>query len=318
MRRVYFFMVLAMTLLPLVTMATVTVLTDKPVAEFTLPDGTVLKNAYAWKRTAEGIMIIHDGGQYYLNFKTLPDAWRDAYGVLDEVEQVPGMAEKKYDQYSIYPILETIESLPNRAVGYFESVRYNGDCNGPLLLACSAQSLLKGNRDTAVRLNNLVKQYYQETETIDIDYLFTPCTNCSGKGVIISVCHRCNGTGKCVKCGGTGEVKSEFSREDEDSDKNKNKKKPDKKADEKKKDEKKDLFKDAASGFEHKETKPCTACGGGGKCPYCKGTGKRGAVCLECKGTGKIMDSEKVKSLLDGYVEQLKEYYTDQKNRISP
>ena len=45
--------------------ADLVVLTETPVAEFTLPDGSVLKNAFVWRRSSEGLMIVHDDGQYF-------------------------------------------------------------------------------------------------------------------------------------------------------------------------------------------------------------------------------------------------------------
>ena len=39
----------------------IVVLTETKVLEFTLPDGSVLTNAYAWRTDSRGIMIMHDG-----------------------------------------------------------------------------------------------------------------------------------------------------------------------------------------------------------------------------------------------------------------
>ena len=49
----------------------IVVLTETPVTEFSLPDGSVLQNAYVWRRSSQGLMIMHDGGNYFLNFNLL-------------------------------------------------------------------------------------------------------------------------------------------------------------------------------------------------------------------------------------------------------
>ena len=77
----------------------IVVLGETPVAEFTLPDGSTLKNAFVWRRSSEGLMIVHDDGQYFLNYQLLPAEWKAAYlGAPAEPEKEPaagGDVEKK-------------------------------------------------------------------------------------------------------------------------------------------------------------------------------------------------------------------------------
>ncbi len=288
---------------PAVRASNVVVLTEKPVAAFTLPDGTVLKNAYVWKRTSEGIMIIHDDGQYYLNFKTLPPDWRAAYEVLDSIEPVKSVAPQKYDQYSIFPLLDGIEPLSYMATAYYESDDYTGGNDGPMLMACAYQSLLDGNLDTAVRLNNLVKDHFPDTDPTLVESWYLSCKACYGKGVMFHICPSCGGSGECKRCGGTGEIKSQFSRED-DEDKKKSKQKDDK-------DEDKNW---GSKSLEHKESIRCGDCRGAGKCPSCRGKKQRSSKCIKCGGYGKILRTEEVEKLLKQEALILNSYY--QKNGL--
>jgi len=260
--------------------AGVVVLTEEPVAEFALPDGSILKNAYVWKRTFEGLMIIHDDGQFFLNFKTLPDDWRRAYGIDESVEQVPMAITKRYDQYSLYPILERIQ-MPRTTITFLESERYNGRADEYLLLACALQAMLDGNDTAARRLNGVVASHFTNAVALELDSFYAGCEACSSNGVFTSVCRKCNGDGRCAKCGGAGRVESEF---DKDKDKTSAKKKGTSKEKEK------DGFSPASSDFDDPDSMHCTNCRGSGKCLACKGSGKRSTACMNCKGKGRVLD----------------------------
>jgi len=248
----------------------IVVLTENPVAEFTLPDGTVLKNAYVWKRSSEGIMIIHDDGQYYLNFKTLPPDWRKAYEVLDAIEPIKAVAEKRDDQYTMFSVLEDVDALPFAAVAYFESNDYPGDADGPLLLACTYQSMLNGDYDKAVRFNKLVKDHFSDTKATIVDSWYLSCKTCYGTGVIFHPCVACDGSGKCKTCGGDGSIPSQFVNND---------------------------------------PLRCVKCKGTGDCPTCRGKSRRSNKCADCKGYGKLLRAEEVQGELDVAAGELEAIY---------
>lgn len=252
--------------------AEIVVLTDKPVAEFTLPDGTVLTNAFAWRRTSEGMMIVHDNGQYYLNFMTLPDDWRKAYAVFDEVKQVRPVAAKRYDQYNVYPVLERIAGLSNKAVTFFESEEYDGKADDILLSACALQDVLDGRIQKATHLYELLGKAFPDYEPTALDSFFKPCEACKGAGMFINRCPVCKGSGKCPRCNGTGERSSNLINEPAIS---------------------------------------CTACRGTGKCPKCGGTGKLSMECPKCKGSGKVLKQDELKASLDELVQQLNKFHAD-------
>ncbi len=302
-RRVYFLVMVILLALaaPRVQAARIVVLGEEPVAEFTLPDGSVLKNAYVWRRTSEGLMIIHDDGQFFLNYKTLPDAWRRAYGIDESVEQVPMAITKRYDQYSLYPVLEHIEGMPRTTVTFIESERYKGQADADVLQACALQALLDGNQTTASRLNGVATDYFTNAVPLDLSTFYTGCVACASNGVISGVCKVCKGTGKCVKCGGKGKVKTEFGkRQDDESGRNRN---IDESDDED--DKEKDNFSAGPSAFDEPDTLRCVNCKGTGKCPVCRGAGKRSHACPECKGKGILVLTDKVKAALELRIKRL-------------
>lgn len=274
MRRYVFLMVLAagMALMPVVAAANVTVLTETPVAEFTLPDGSVLKNAYVWKRSSEGLMILHDDGQYYLNFRTLPDDWREAYTVMDEIGQVAAVATERYDQYLIFDVIPRIKGLNHQAVTFYKSERYHQNVDDSLLTACALQCFIDGKTLKAKSLCAIIGQVYPEYQQIDVESLYEPCTECDEEGSITYDCPTCKASGKCKECGGDGELDSEF---------------------------------------ENSETIHCTTCRGTGKCPRCRGKRKISIKCGTCKGLGKVLLYDKLKSKLSVEVRRLNKYHTD-------
>ena len=275
MRRVYLTVFcVGMALMPLLMEAKVVVLTEEPVAEFTLPDGSVLKNAFVWKRNSEGVMIIHDEGQYYLNFRTLPDSWRAAYAVMDEIGQVAAASTHRDDQYLIFDIIPLIDGLHHQAVTFYKSKRYPRDVDDALLTACALQCFLDfpGEPTRAKRICRDINRVYPEYPQIDADALYEPCAKCDAVGSITYGCPICKGSGSCRKCEGDGELDPEF---------------------------------------EHAEPKHCTTCRGTGKCTRCSGKTKLKLKCDECKGYGKNLLHAKVKARLAIEVEKLNRYHAD-------
>ena len=97
----------------------VIVLTEKPIVEFTLPDGSVLKNAFVWRRSSEGLMIIHDDGQFFLNFKLLTGNWKTAYLGESEAEgSVISVADPIVlkDRYKLASQLNMVPGLRDEGV----------------------------------------------------------------------------------------------------------------------------------------------------------------------------------------------------------
>jgi hypothetical protein len=264
-RSVYFLIMVGvvLTVAPMSRAAPIVVLTEEPVAEFTLPDGSVLKNAYVWRRTSEGLMIIHDDGQFFLNYKTLPDAWRKAYAIDDSVEQVSTVASKRYDQYSLYPVLERVGLMPRTTVTFLKSKRYEGQADPVLLSLCALQAVLDHDQTDAARLNRVVINSFTNFPALTIDEFMMSCESCEGAGNSEINCGACGGGGACAKCGGEGELQSEF------------------------------IGKDPLR---------CTTCKGTGKCSKCGGDGKFRFKCEKCGGDGLLIDEAKVKARQVEYI----------------
>lgn len=248
-----------MAVLPVFSAEEIVVLTETPVAEFTLPDGSVLKNAFVFRRSAEGLMVVHDDGQYFLNFKLLPDEWRMAYGVSQDLERADVSSGKRFDQYLVFPVLERIEGLPHPTVAFLESERYDGSADGLLLAACALQSLLDGKLDKAVRLQAILDERFPAAGVQRIESFYAACETCGGKGTYTNACPECGGTGTCPRCAGVGERKTDMSDD---------------------------------------KTIHCTTCRGTGKCQKCQGTGKLVFQCIPCKGRGKALGYDAVRSEL--------------------
>ncbi len=251
--------------------ANIVVLTESPVAEFTLPDGSVLKNAYVWKRSSEGLMIIHDEGQYYLNFKTLPDDWRAAYAVMDEIGQVAAAASERDDQYLIFDVIPKLDGLDHQAVTFYKSARYHGEVDYDLLQACALRSLID-NPTKALRIFGDIERIFPDEPQIDIAALYEPCGGCDGVGLITYNCPTCSGSGTCKACGGDGELDPEF---------------------------------------EHADPKHCTTCRGSGNCARCRGKGTVSLQCSECKGLGRKLLQDEVMAKLAAAVQRLNKFRTD-------
>ncbi|MCF7817612.1 MAG: hypothetical protein K9M54_07000 [Kiritimatiellales bacterium] len=254
--------------------AEIVVLTETPVAEFSLPDGSVLTNAYVWRRSSEGLMVMHDGGNYFLNYKLLPDDWRVAYGLeASGLAQAPSRPVARDDMYLIHPILLRVPGLSHTAYGFFTSTRYAGEIDEILLSACMLQSLCDGKYDKAARLRQILSEKFSEKNPLADAEFFATCDACGGSGTISYACNICGGSGKCIRCDGTGERKS-----------------------------------DLTGTAIH-----CTTCRGTGKCFKCKASGKLGMQCADCKGLGKVFESEKAKEELAGLVEQMNAFYSSRR-----
>ena len=252
--------------------ADVEVLSDDPVALFELPNGSVLTNAYAFRTTSKGMMIMHDGGSYYLNYALLPDEWRTAYCVLDTVEQDISVIAKRDDEYAIYPFLSEISGLSPARLAFFKSVNYEGELDEQLLSVCALQCLLDGAWDDALRLEKKVREKFPETNAVELKTYLVSCPLCGGKGFRTFACKDCNGTGVCPDCGGKGEIPSHF---------------------------------------QNAPAKHCTNCRGKGKCLTCAGTGKHLVTCPKCTH-GKILDEKSVKKALAEYVNLLNGVLVDE------
>lgn len=232
----------------------VVVLTEEPVAEFTLPDGSVLKNAFVWRRSSEGLMIVHDTGQYFLNFKLLPDDWKAAY--LGEPEPKPAEDESAKSMYEVddahqlQPILETVPELSPEGINFV--LRKDADENSVEAAFSMAilQSILNGNANDARRLIVLSEELGMEIEGVDREDLTKECSVCNGKGGVHLSCKTCSGSGKCERCDGNGKRETGMSN----------------------------------------STMHCTTCRGSGDCPTCQGEGGKGAVCRTCKGRGRAAE----------------------------
>ncbi|MEI6891206.1 MAG: hypothetical protein V5783_03455, partial [Pontiella sp.] len=141
--------------------AEIVVLTETPVKTYTLPNGSVLKNAFVWRRNSTGIMIIHDDGQHFLNYKTLPEEWRAAYlGIAVEpagVEASRGVEESDVpapvisDRYKLESVLRRIPTLSSESVAWLLS-RGGGEENRKIALTLALhQSLISGDQEKATR-----------------------------------------------------------------------------------------------------------------------------------------------------------------------
>lgn len=229
------------------------VLGNEPVAEFTLPDGSVLKNAFVWRRSSEGLMIVHDDGQYFLNFQLLPDEWRAAYlGTPDNAGEDSGAAAPIYDisdSHELQPILERVPELKPEAVQYVLRVGADDVSVQSALALGLLQSLLDGRAGDSKRLLLLIEEMGLEIDGVSREELSDGCAVCAGSGRVEIPCKSCNGTGKCIRCNGEGERKTGL-----------------------------------GDGTIH-----CTTCRGTGQCPDCAGEGGTSEVCKACRGRGQLL-----------------------------
>ena len=245
----------------------VVVLGETPVAEFTLPDGAVLKNAFVWRRSSEGLMIVHDDGQVFLNFSLLPDDWKAAYlGDVPVVEDVaPQQVYELYDPYALKPILDTVPNLIPGGSDYVLRRDADPESSQYALALGALQSLLTGDLENAKRLILIVEEKGVEVQGIDRDSLFVECGTCGGEGRVELDCVACKGTGRCPKCGGAGQRDSSIGK-----------------------------------GSVH-----CTTCRGTGDCSECAGAGSSVSACKVCRGRGKLLQKQYCEVKRDYFVYQI-------------
>ncbi|MBN2684806.1 MAG: hypothetical protein JXR40_05965 [Pontiellaceae bacterium] len=248
--------------------AEIVVLTEEPVPVFTFPDGSVVSNAYAFHPTSQGLMVIHDGGSRYLNFSMFPDDWRAAYAVSDDVEQSSVVMSSGKDPYEIDFIIDKVEGLKNVRRAFYKSSNYKGDDDEALLAACALQCMLDKNWDEAARLEKLLRKEFPKTKFTALKTYIITCEACQGKGVRVSTCTECKGSGSCPYCAGTGKVESMFE-------------------------------------LNAPEAQRCVSCQGTGSCLKCNGQGTVSSACVHCQGRGKLADKELVEKALAVYVKKL-------------
>ncbi len=229
----------------------IVVLGEEPAAVFTLPDGSVLKNAFVWKRSSEGLMIVHDDGQYFLNYKLLPPEWRAAYlGETAPADAPPERPAALSDPHSLKPLLDQVPGLRPAGTAYLLRADADAASEAAALALGLLQSLLSGQSADASRLLLYLEESGMQIEGISREELSEPCSRCGGTGRTVIECKSCAGTGKCRRCAGTGERSKSLGAEG---------------------------------------TYECIACKGTGECPDCGGKGGEEAVCRACRGTGLIL-----------------------------
>lgn len=245
----------------------VVVLGETPVPEFSLPDGSVIKNAFVWRRSSEGLMIVHDDGQYFLNFALLSGDWKVAYlGAPVEATEIPAEDEEldeTSDPFHLLPILETIPQLTESGRSFLLRKGADEASQQQAFALGILQSLLGGKAEDANRFILLVEEMEYEVEGVARDDLFVTCESCKGKGRVEKLCERCDGTGTCLKCDGEGQRESAF----------------------------------GGSSSVH-----CTSCRGEGDCRECAGAGSETVSCRVCRGRGKLLEKQACEIKRDFYV----------------
>jgi hypothetical protein len=234
----------------------IVVLTKTPVAEFTLPDGSVLKNAYTWRRSSQGLMIMHDGGNYFLNFSLLPEAWKAVYLGAPPVAPATAVSEELapplQDKHKVASVLEAVPDLDVDARSLLLEKNNSEILDQDVLMLGVLQNLLSNQREEARRFFLIIEELQYELEAMDLDKLFNSCGNCGGDGTLNKSCKSCSESGKCPKCEGEGIRKSGLS----------------------------------------KSTIDCTTCRGEGICVGCKGEGSLTPTCPKCRGAAKVIDQQ--------------------------
>ncbi len=257
MRPIYFLVTMAILSLaiPEVRAAKIVVLTDKPVAAFTLPDGSVLKNAYVWRRNSEGLMIIHDGGQYFLNYKTLPPEWQAAYmGDAAPVEEDKPAADEEpgNDRYRIENVLKKAPSLAPETRKKLLERGADKELDQGVLVIGLLQAILDNEKDEANRCILYLEERGYEVDDVARDMIFQTCPACGGKGEVPRECRACEGTGECSECAKTASTLGKRSTRTEG------------------------------------KSSDCKVCKESGECAKCGGEGEVGIRCATCSGIGKL------------------------------
>lgn len=261
----------------------IVVLTQKPVAEFSLPDGTVLKNAYVWRRNSQGIMIIHEGGNYFLNYQTLPQAWKVAYlgeaaaEPEPEPEPEPEVVEV-LDRYKIAPLLERVPALQEVTRDRLLEQNLPENLDQGVLALGLFQGLLDKDRDRAKRCLLFIEEKGYSVDGVDLEKLFEPCTKCEGDGSLERECEACAGSGECAEC--KEAVAAAEKNKKSTSKTNKRK-----------------------SSLLKKD--PCSECDDSTECAACEGEGSFVSSCSKCNGAGKLLDRSYCEILRDKWVRGL-------------
>ncbi len=282
MRRVRLFMFLGLLLCACsgVRAAEVVVLTKTPVAEFTLPDGAVLKNAFVWRRNSQGIMIVHDDGQFFLNFDAMPPEWKTAYLGEDAqpVTQTSSEEEKSAvnrkpepgDRYRVCNILAKVPALEKNTREKLLERVLDEELDQGVLVIGLLQAALDGEWDEANRCILYLEEKGYNISDVARNKLFDDCPQCGGDGEITKKCRACGGSGECSECNKSTSMlgkRSDHEKEDKDPD--------------------------------------CEACDGTGKCAICDGKGKGNVHCSACRGTGKVVASDYCVVLRDQWVRNM-------------
>lgn len=233
----------------------IVMLTETPVESFTLPDGSTLKNAYIWKRNSQGLMIIHDDGQHFLNFSNLPDEWKAVYLGRDDEASVGAVSETSTtvvaDRYRLKDMLERVPELEDARIGWLLRKDADTESVQASLALALFQSLLSDDRERSSRLVLLIEERGDKIDLVDLKKIFQECRTCSGKGEAEQVCTTCAGSGKCPECSGAGLDKSGLG----------------------------------------KSNRACEACGKTGDCPACGGLKTLVGTCQTCRGRGKLLNA---------------------------
>jgi len=233
--------------------AGIVVLTEKPVSLFRLPTGEVFTNAYAFKRSSSGMMVIHDGGSFWLNYKTLPGDWRQAYmgtGITAQLTP-PSPVHPKTPSCE-----DKLKGFPESVKNYVKSPEYHGELDDKILTVLLLRSVIDRDIAQIKQLKKELDEKYPYSPYAGKDgllILFKSCKTCKGTGRVTVKCKTCGGSGKCPTCGGDGK-------------------------------------RDVGIG---NDTIYCTKCRGTGLCPDCKGSGGHRRRCPVCKGKGRILDRQK-------------------------
>ena len=264
----------------------IVVLTEEPVAEFRLPDGSVLKNAYVWRRTYDGLLIIHDGGQYFLNYKTLPPEWQAAYtgydGSAEEtVSSTPAetVEEPTGDRYRIGEVLDHVPALAPETREKLLERGAGEEFDQAALVIALLQAVLDEEREAANRCILYLEERGYEVDEVARDTLFETCPVCRGDGTVTRKCRVCRGTGDCTKCVDPVTTMGKRSSREEQSMTELGKR----------------------SGQDH----DCELCEGSGKCAKCSGDGEIEAACARCRGAGKVVARMYCEIVRDKWVRNL-------------
>ena len=231
----------------------VVVLTETPVAEFSLPDGSVLKNAFVWRRSSEGLMIVHDDGQYFLNYKLLSGDWKTAYldeSVAEETVEPESIVALSVDRYKSRALLEQVPRLSEDGVEWLLREDADEESQKEVLSLALFQSLLSNNRDKAKRYFLIIEEKGYTVDTVKLDKIFNVCALCAGEGEYEQDCPACEGAGDCVTCAGKGLNKYGVGKSNSD----------------------------------------CKTCEGTGECVECDGERTAVLPCETCRGRGQLLD----------------------------